>query len=149
MAAIDCGLARQSGDFQQRIPHHRIGRLEHPPAPERKQRIAGEDDLVVLEPIDDVARGVSGRLDDLGDESADANAIAFAQARVERIDARRFLGRSGDAQLGKARPEAGNALDVIGMMMGDQNVGQRPTPRGGGGGGRVGVRRVDRDRRAR
>ena len=72
VAAIDRGLARQSGEFQQRIPHHRIGRLEHAPAAEGKQRIAGEDDLVLLEPIDDVARGVSGRLDDLGDESADA-----------------------------------------------------------------------------
>ena len=107
------------------------------------------DDLVVLEPIDDMAGGVARRLQNLGGEGADPRVIAFAQ-RVSSV-AMRAASLAGPAtrSLGKRRPQPGNALDVIEMVMGDEKIGQLPALRRGGGDDGIRVGRVDRRRRAR
>ena len=48
---------------------------------------------------------------------ADMDEVAFDQRDIDRADARGFLGRAGDAQFGKARLEAGQALNMIGVVM--------------------------------
>ena len=148
VTAVDLGRAGQRGELQQRFPHHRRRRLEHPTAAEREQGVADEGDLLLLEQIDDMAGGVAGRLDDLGGEPADARVIAFGERPIDAADARRLLGRSGDAELGIARAQRRQALDVVGVVMGDQRVGERPALRLGRGDDRLPVRGVDRRRRA-
>ena len=51
-------------------------------------------------------------------------------------------------QLGIARAQRRQALDVVGVMMGDERVGERPALRLGRGDDRLPVRRVDRGGRA-
>ena len=101
VAAIDDGLAGQRGELAERFPHHRERRLEHPPAAEREQRVAAERELVLLEPIDDMAGGVARRLDHLGLERADLDVVALDDRRVEPCDARGLLGGADDAHAGK------------------------------------------------
>ena len=84
------------------------------------------------------------RLDDMGGDVADMDDVAFVQLRIERTDARGLLGRSDDPQLGKARLQSGNALGVVGVMVGDQEIGQLPAIGRRRGDDGVGVGRIDR-----
>ena len=127
MAAVDLGLAGKSGELGERAPHHRIGRFEHPAATEREQRIAAEGDLVVLiEMIGDMAERMPGRFDDLRRERPDARGVPLLHLVIEEGNARRVLGRAPHPRVGKLRLELRNALDVIGVMMGDEDIRKVP-----------------------
>ena len=124
MAAIDFGLAGKGGKLHERAPHDRVGRLEHAAAPEREQRVAAEGDLVLVEMIGDVPERMSRRLDHFRRERADAGEVAFGHPLVEKRNPRRVLGRSPHPQIGELRLQLRNALNVVGVMMGDEDVGQ-------------------------
>jgi len=93
--------------------------------------------------------GVTGRLDHARLDIAELHESAFRDGEIERADARGLLGRADDAKVRKRRLEAGPALDVIGMMVRDPQIGQRPALRARGGDDGVGVGGVDRRGRAR
>ena len=88
-------------------------------------------------------RGVPGRLDDLGLERAHAHDIVFLDLDVEAIDPMRVLFRADDAGVRKPRLQLGNALRMIGVVMCDQNVRERPAVLLERGENRAGFRGVD------
>ena len=94
MAAVDLGLARKGGKLGQRTPHDRKGRLEHPAAAQREQRVAAEGDCVVLEMIGDMTERMAGGFDDVRSERTDAGRVPFLHLVIEERDARRVLGRT-------------------------------------------------------
>ena len=95
-----------------------------------------------------MAARVAGRLDHPASQGADRGKVAFDQLGVEKRDALDVLGRSPDPDLGKTRLHFGRALNVIGVMMGDEEVGQLPSLPGRRRDHRRAVRRIDRRRRA-
>ena len=123
MAAVNLGLAGKGGKLGQRVPHDRIGRLKHAPATEGEQRVAAEGNCVFLEMIGDMTERVAGGFDDFRSEGTDLGRVPFLRLVIEERDSRRILGRTPHLRVGEFRPYVRHALNVIGMMMGDQDVG--------------------------
>src|SRR3984893_16891944 len=111
------------------MKQHRGALLEGAAATHRKQRVAGKKDVFVLEPISDVARGVPRNLDDFCFERAGCDRVTLAYREVEAADLGSLLVRADDARAGIFRLQSGDALNMIEMMMGYQNIGQLPFPR--------------------
>ena len=63
-------------------------------------------------------------LDHFGGQRSDAGIVSLRDLVIEEGHARRILGRAPDPHAGEFRLYLRNALDVIGVMMGDQNVRQ-------------------------
>ncbi len=66
--------------------------LEGPPASERKQRVADEDKVVLLEIIGDMPAGVARNLDHAPLQRADGELVVLADQPVEAADLRRLPG---------------------------------------------------------
>ena len=62
-------------------------------------------------------------------ERAGYDHVTLAYREVDAADLGGLLGRANDARAGIFRLQSGNALNMIGMMMGDQNIRQLPFPR--------------------
>ena len=62
-------------------------------------------------------------------ERAGYDPVTLAYREVKAADLGRLLGRADDPRAGIFRLQSGDALNMIGMMMGDQNIGQLPFPR--------------------
>ena len=151
VAAIDLrSRPAASASLHERIPHHRHRRLEHAAAAERKQRVAAERDLVLLEPIGDMAGGMAR-----ASRSPWPRARRHGQSRPRprRRRARRCArlpwpdrrcAISGKRALRPGMPWVWSAWWWV-----ISSVGQRPALRLRGGDHRLGVRRVDRRGRAR
>src|ERR1700732_1992530 len=129
------------------MKQHRGALLEDAAAADRKQRVAGKKDVFVLEPISDVAGSVPRNLDDFCFERAGYDPVTLAYREVKAADLGGLLGRADDARAGIFRLQSGDALNMIDMMMGDQNIGQFPLTRGERGQARPRLGRVDRRRR--
>ena len=71
MAAIEFEIVRQRAQLQQRIPHHRIGALEHPAAADREQRVGGEHRLLAVEHVGDVVERMARRFQHPRQQAAD------------------------------------------------------------------------------
>ena len=56
-------------------------------------------------------------------ERSDAGRVPFLHLMIEEGDSRRILGRTPYLRVREFRPDVRNALNVIGVMMGDQDVG--------------------------
>ncbi len=128
MAAVDLGLAGKGGELGQRAPHDRKRRLEHAAATKGKQRVAAEGHCVVLEMISDMTERVAGGFDDFRSQGSDLGRVPLLHLAIEERDSRRVLGRTPYFRVWEFCPDVRNALDVIGVMMGDQDVGQIPAP---------------------
>ena len=83
MAAIEFEIVGQRPQLQQRVPHHRIGALEHPPAADREQRVGGEQRLLVVEHVADVVERMAGRFQHPRQQAADLDDVALAR-RADR-----------------------------------------------------------------
>ena len=120
-------LAWHQGAAQllQRLPHHRIGALEHPAAADREQRVGGEYRLFGIEHIGDVVERMAGRFQHPRQQAADLDHIAIDGAQVDIGDLRRLVVRCHDAAL-VFLLQLGDAADMVVMVMGDQDVRQRP-----------------------
>jgi hypothetical protein len=137
--AVSSGRGAQ---LEQRLPHQLRGALDHPAAADREQGVAGEQQLVLRKEIVDLAEGVPRRLDHLRGKGADLDAVAFADLDIDGGNLGGFPARGDDAAM-VALLECGDAAGVVAMMMGDENIGQRPA--GGGERGLDGrrLRRID------
>src|ERR1700732_1346105 len=111
------------------MKQHRGALLEDAAAADRKQRVAGKKDVFVLEPISDVAGSVPRNLDVFCFERAGYDPVTLAYREVEAADLGGLLGWADDARAGIFCLQSGDALNMIGMMMGYQNIGQLPFPR--------------------
>ena len=80
-----------------------IGVSNTRPAPHGEQRVSSEQQILLLEPIDDVPGGMSGRLDDPRPQFADRDDIVLGDTEVDAADPGRLLRRGHDAGLRKAR----------------------------------------------
>ncbi len=95
-----------------------------------------------------MAERMAGHFDHLGLMRSDADDIALLDRLIERADLRRLLGRSDDADIRIGGLQPGNALDMIGMMMGHENIGEPPVLFGERFEDRRRIRRIDRRGRA-
>ncbi len=91
---------------------------------------------------------MTGRLQHARCEVADLDGRAFLHAFVHKSDSRCFVVWRDDAAIVFAL-EIGNAADMVGMVVSDQNIGQRPTFTLQRLDDRPCFRRVDRGRRLR
>ena len=123
--------------------HHVHGALENAAAAEREQRVADKHNFIVAEIIGDVSKRMAGRFDDARARLADFHAIAFRNRAIERRQSMRVLGGADDLHVRKARLERLRSLHVIGVVMGQQQMRQRPAAPLGLFGDRFAVRRVD------
>ena len=147
VAAENLRVGGQIADLEQRIPHHLRAAFDDAAAPDREQRIADEGELVLLEPVADVAGGVARRLEHAADQRADLHDIALAYRHVDIGNLRCLLARRDDAAevlLLQLRDAAG----MIRVMVRHQDVGKAPTFFGERGFDRRGLGRIDCRRRA-
>ena len=143
MAAIEAEIVGQRAQLQERIPHHRIVALEHPSAADREQRVGGEQRLVAVEDVADVVERMARGFQHARQQAADLDDVALADAQIDIGDLGRLVVRRDDAAA-VFLLQLGDAADMVVMMVGDQDVGQRPAlalQRLDNGGG---LRRVDR-----
>src|SRR5690606_4523813 len=112
-------------DLAERGPHLRRAALEQAPAAHREQRIADECDPVVRKVIHDVSASVPRRLPHDDPARAEAELVAVADLDLDAGNAPRVGAGADD-------PAAGRGLEleiparVIGVMMGIEDVRQRP-----------------------
>ena len=125
MAAIEFEIVGQRPQLEQRVPHHRVVALEHPPAADREQRVGGKQRLLVVEDIADVVERMARRFQHAAQKAADLHDVALADAQID-------VGDPGGLVVRRDHPAAvfllqlGDAADMVVMMMGDQDIGQRP-----------------------
>ena len=111
--------------LSERLPHHLRIALDDAAAADREQRVADEGELVGGEEIRDVARGVAGRVDDAAFEPADPRRVTLADGLIDVRNALCLVARGDDAAF-VLLLEFANALGVIGVVMGHQNIGEPP-----------------------
>ena len=124
------------------------GRLERAPAAQRKQSIARKQQSLVLRMINDVAGGVAGRLYNGKPDRADGDHIALAHIMIDAGNAALVGQRRAHAHVWILRAQLRHAADMVVVMVGEQNIGERPAllrQRRQNGGG---FRRVDSGCRA-
>ena len=126
VAAIDRGVLGQGGDLEQGVPHDRHGGLIDLAAADGEERVSGEEQLLRFEEIHDVADGVAGRFDDPRLQRADARDVAFPDGGVDERHPVRLARRGQDAGLGEALLHLGDALHMVPVAMGHENVGEGP-----------------------
>src|ERR1700730_13170184 len=129
MPAIKPRLAGKHGKFHEGMKKDFGALLKGAAATHRKKRVSGKKHVFAFEPISDMAGGVPWNLDHPCFKPPGHNAVALANREIEAADLGGFLGWANDAGARKPRLESGDALDVIEMMMGDQDIRQRPLPR--------------------
>ena len=125
MAAIEFEIVRQRAQLQQRIPHHRIGALEHPAAADREQRVGGEQRLLAVEHVGDMVERMAGRFQHPRQQAADLDDVAMGGAQIDIGDLGGLVMRGDDAAI-VFLLQFGDAADMVVMMMGDENIRQRP-----------------------
>ena len=148
VAAIELEIVRQRAQLQQRVPHHRMVALEHAAAADREQRVGGEQRLLAVEHVGDVVERMARRLQHARQQVADLDDVAIGGAQIDIGDLRGLVVRGDDAAA-IFLLQLGDAADMVVMMMGDQDVGERPAlalQRLDDG---AGFRRVDRGGRLR
>ena len=91
---------------------------------------------------------MSGGLDHPRLHGADADPVAVAHGDVERRQAMGVAGGADDFHRRKALLQHAGALNVIGVMMREEEMGQCPAARRGLGRDRRAIRRVDARRGA-
>ena len=148
MATVNFGLARQRRKFFQRLAHHRRRALKQPAAAQSKQRVADKGDAGGVENIDDMPQRVAGRLDHARHGVADGDPVAVAHGDVERRQAMGVIGGADNFHRREALFQRLRALNVVGVMMGEEQMAQRPAARIGRRGDRCAIRRVNARRRA-
>src|SRR5262249_34094011 len=120
---VDARLARKSGELSERTPHHSVGRFEDAAATEREQRVAAECESILLEMVGDMTERMARGLDDFRLEQSDAPTVPFLQLAIEERYARRILCRAPDRETRKFCLQFWNALNMVGVMMGDEDIG--------------------------
>ncbi len=112
------------------------------PQPIENKVSPANSSLSLRKEVVDLAQRVARRLDHFRGERADLDAVAFADLDIDGGNRAGFPARGDDAAM-VALLECGDAAGVVAMMMGDQNIGQRPA--GGGERGLDGrrLRRID------
>jgi hypothetical protein len=95
-----------------------------------------------------MADGVAGHVDHAGELGADGEAAGLGQGKVERRQAVGIGGGTKDHRPGR-RAQLFDARDVVVVVVGDENVGQRPAARLQCGKDRGCIRHVDHRRLAR
>ena len=78
---------------------------------------------VFLEMIGDVAERMPGGFDDFRSSDPTLSRVPFLHLMIEERDPRRVLRRTPNLRVREFCPHVRNALNVIGVMMGDQDVG--------------------------
>ena len=101
------------------------GRSNRRPQPSANSVSAANSSLSSGEVVADVAGGVAGRLDDVDRVAAKLEAVAIAIGVVEAGNGDRLVERADDlaAELLLQRQIA---FDMVGVMMGGEDVGDRP-----------------------
>ena len=125
MAAIEFEIVRQRAQLQQRVPHHRIVALEHPSASDREQRVGSKQRLLAVEHVADVVEGVARCFQHPRQKAPHLHDIALADAQVDICDPGGPVMRSDHATV-VFLLQLGDAADMVAVMMGDENIGQRP-----------------------
>ncbi len=125
VGAVDAHVVGQSAQPAERRPELLRRALEHPPAAQRKDRVAAEQRLLVAEGIGDVARRVAWNEEDLGLGFAEAIAVAVVDLDVDAGDACPVAPRADDGAAGGLL-DLQVAADVITMMVGVQDMGDLP-----------------------
>ena len=140
MAAIDIGAVRQVAELAQRVPELGRRALEHPTAAEREQGVAGEQGVAVGEIERDVTGGMAGGLVHLRGVAGEVIGIALGDGDVHIGDPG-GLGLGTDQRGAVLRLQRLVAVDMVGVVVGVEDMGQRPAALGQG--------RLDRRRLAR
>ncbi len=125
MSAINPGLVRQRRELAEAGPHLCWRAFEKPAAPESEKRVAAKKRCLARKPIGDVATGMAGHVEDLGIEMTEATDITLTHLDVDAGDAARIGTRTDDGAAGFPL-QLKVAADMIAMMVGVQDVGERP-----------------------
>ena len=101
-------------------------RLKHAAASEREQRVAAEGNCLFIEMVGDMAQSMPWGFDDLRFKRSDAGLVPLLHLAIKERNARHILGRTPHFRVWKFCLDVRDALDVIGVMVGDQYIGQIP-----------------------
>jgi hypothetical protein len=145
MPAIELRLRRQGHQLLQRVPHHLGVAFEELAAADREQRVADKHDAAFGKEITDMPARVTWRFDDECVRVADPDAIALAHLDVDGRNAARFHFRADDDTTGQ-RLQPLVAGGVVAVVMGDEDMGERPALLLECRENRIRVRSVDRGR---
>ena len=122
MATVDPRGVRKRGQLGQRAPHDRKGRFEYAAATQREERIAAEGGFIVLKMIGDMSERMPGCFNDLCLERPYARDVSLLHLVIEERNARSVLGRAPHLRAWKLCLQFRHALNVIGVMMGDEDL---------------------------
>src|ERR1700730_2948198 len=125
VSAINAGIARQSPQLQQGLPHHFGRALDDPAASYGKQRIAHERQFPRCKEIADVPGGMPRCLQDVRLQRTEFHTVALAPGCIDKGNAARFPEGCGDAAA-MTLLECRDAPCVIRMMVRHQNIAQAP-----------------------
>ena len=143
VAAIELCLVGELAQAFQRIPHHGVVALDHPPAAQRKDRVADEDEILVGQRIGDVVEGVARRLDDADIGARPVEAVAVGDRAAVHAGLGGALCRADHLAI-VGGLQRGDTLDVVEVLVGDEDMREPPAARLQLLDDRIGVGRVDR-----
>lgn len=118
-------MTRQRGQPFQGFEHLRRGSLEQAATADAEQRISAEKQVLTV--VGNVTAGVAGHGDDLEPAGRKCNLDPVTVVDAVRGDSDAFVARRVDLDR-FARTESGNAADVIGMVVGQQDRAQAKVP---------------------
>ncbi len=147
MPAIDQRLVGQVAQALEARPHRPGRPLEHAAHAQREQGI-GRKQMPAFAIVEHhMAQRVARHGHDLETGFAQRDGVTIAHQLVQPLDLIGLFARTDDAGA-EGGLELGDGLDVIDMMVGDEDIGQRPAAMQKGVADRPGLRRVDGSRAA-
>ena len=133
MAGKESGFVGQGAEFLQAVPHLGGRAFEQAAAAHDHQTVAREQRVCGGKVKSDVAEGVAGDVKNLHFLAADCDGVSIVQRVGQRRKAVGIGGSTPDAGGSwQACKQVGQAVDMIPMVMGQQNIGQAPAPCGKG-----------------